>query len=360
MTRDPSSEPPDSLTGAPDTPLPSEPASISIDWLSLTFHVDENQTVREKVQWVLDELALFIDDQNPRDYGMHGYSHCIVLNGGPALLLYSPECPVTGVHLVFPPSSFASFLGPDDTFRAFVWKLRHDMCGQPCRVDIAYDDYAGCLDFGRMRRYIRNRAYTTLWHSVSETRKFRTKDGEPTGDKFEFGSRKSDSYCRIYDKLLEQQDRGIACEHEHWVRVEMEFKRAKAAAVLDYAIAGDSLKLAGLLRSYLDFKVMAGMETNKSRWATVDWWHAFLHHASKAHFNIPKPARTIETVEIWLERQVEASLALVALALGDGELEDGRKYIWNLVEHGVTRLTKQQREIVAKFRRQRQTADVNT
>jgi DNA relaxase NicK len=108
----------------------------------------------------------------------------------------------------------------------------------------------------------------------------------------------------------------------HWVRVEVEFhaERAQAAALALTECDGVA-KIAGVVRSYLDFKEASG-DGNTSRWETSAFWLDFLGRAAKCRLDVAGVARTLATVVRWLDRQVMPSIALwFASASGDvGEL----------------------------------------
>jgi len=343
--------PPGSLTGALCTGV-TELAVVSVDWFSCTWPIPDGEAVDWHVENLLLQLAYLIDDQEPLDYGKFGYSRIIRLNGS-ALLMFNPERSDMGVHLEIPASGFRSFLGPEDTVESLIDLLVNQLGGRPTRIDVAYDDYAGLLDIEAIDEYFARGAFVCRWRTGRREYEFRCSDQEPRGRIVRLGKRQSEAYGRIYDKRLEQVAKGKTVEHEYWHRVEIEFKGAKAPAVAQLVLREDAPEqLRGLLYGYLDFKEVDAEDSNKRRWPTSSWWLTFLDNVGKVHLCLPKPSESVEKTGEWLEAQIAPSIALMAVAMGAGDVAAGMAYIRELVDDGIARFRKRHERMLLEYRRQ--------
>ncbi len=141
--------------------------------------------------------------------------------------------------------------------------------GRFTRCDLAIDDFDGVLSIGTIQRSI---ADGLVVSRLGKLREFndRDKNGNFTGRAAYFGSRKSGTFIRIYDKALQQR------EARHWVRVELELKKAAANYALSQVLEGDLGKVTkGILRDRLSFR-LKGEQKARSRWPVAPWWDVFL------------------------------------------------------------------------------------
>lgn len=99
------------------------------------------------------------------------------------------------------------------------------------------------------------------------------------------GKRRSSSFVRIYDKLVEQSAHGFGIDEDiiHWVRFEIEFKKNNAASVLvEYVRSGSDKAfikyMRGVALNLIRFVVPD--RSRKYNCTTCDWWLRFLKNAS--------------------------------------------------------------------------------
>jgi len=344
--------PPGSLTGLPCTGTAE--AAVCVDWFSCTFAVQKHWTVDGTVSWFLQKAGYLIDDQEMLDYGKFGYSRLMRINEG-ALLMWNPERAEMGVHLEIPSSAFGSFLAAGDTIEGLIDFLVNDLRGKPTRLDIAFDDFAGLLQIDEITRWCESGWFTSKWQIMRSENEFRHSVGSmlPRGRIIRFGRRTSKSYARIYDKHLEQIATGKACEHEHWHRVEIEFKGVKAEAATRLLFADDRPdKLRGVLLGHLDFKSPSDTDSNTRRWDTTDWWLRFLNNVGKVQLGIPKPSRSVEKTGKWMENCLLPSIALVVEAMTDGNREREIEYFDKIVADGKARWKEQEARMLRDYRRE--------
>jgi len=127
-----------------------------------------------------------------------------------------------------------------DFWREFFVRLR-DLNTQgfrvnASRIDIAVDDYDGMLNMDAIASSANNREFVSQFRTAYEQGYNNILTGEGKGRTIYFGTRKSATLCRFYDKLIEQKmkhknDSDKLKELEkipHWIRMEFEFKREQA------------------------------------------------------------------------------------------------------------------------------------
>lgn len=140
------------------------------------------------------------------------------------------------------------------------------------RLDIAFDDHEGLLDLGQ----IVEDTFARKWVSPFRWSEVQKAAGDNKGCSVYFGSPQSESRIRIYDKAAERN-----AENEgHWIRIELQLRRDRAAAFLARRSLGLSDLFAGVMLNYLRF-VQPSEDSNKSRWPMADYWERFLGAAVK-------------------------------------------------------------------------------
>ena len=147
------------------------------------------------------------------------------------------------------------------------------------RLDVAFDDHSGILD-------IRQLFYDTDDQDggqqfVSKFRKSKIeksfKDGRP-GISIYHGSEQSDIMIRIYDKAAE---RGLP-ETQHWVRVELQLRRGRAAQFA-FAAVSESIGtlFRGVLVNYVRYVDDPGTDSNRWRWPMKSYWEDLIDQAGR-------------------------------------------------------------------------------
>jgi phage replication initiation protein len=281
---------------------------MKIDWIQCTV-----KGVTASVLSALREY--FRVDWQDNDFGGMGYdASATVWECG--RVFWSTVRPDMGVHVRLPPSSLASAgVDPVTVLCDF-----YAMGAQFTRVDIAMDDRQGLLDLKEIARKTEDKCeIVCLAHAgIRHKGTFgKTKDGHTET----YGSRQSETFVRIYDKAAEQMAKtGEAVSH--WIRVEFEYKGARAQAAAEYIAAQRDAwqeTARGWFLAYLDFKE-PGEDANKSRWKSCDWWLNFLEYASKVRLLIMRVTKTVDDVKHWVNKQVAPSLFVLSMTIGHDDL----------------------------------------
>lgn len=182
--------------------------------------------------------------------------------------------------------SYTSLPGKWDDLLRFV----RDNGLHVTRLDVAYDDHTGVLDINRVKEDTENRRFVSRFRNFRIEHSF-SGENEPEGLSIYFGSQKSESMVRIYDKAAE---RGYT-DGTHWVRVEMQLRGDRAGAFLDVDLPiGQAF--AGALLNYLRFVEPDDSDSNKRRWTMAEYWYKVLgdverislYTAPGAEYNVEK------------------------------------------------------------------------
>jgi len=335
--------PPDSNTGV----LPT----IKLDYLAFTLpYTYEN----------MDYLWDFFDNMgwDELGYGGMGYQKSIALGDG-GRIFYHPERQKMGIHVRLGAKGLSQVL----TTPVGLLKRVVEREGKFTRIDIAFDDLDGLLDIDEIYEKLLLGDVVTRWRRVARIEGHVMGDGGKTGYTINVGSRVSESFLRIYDKLLEQMAKkqdvsGI----DHWVRVELELKGEKAdvfgriivdtSAFEDGRTAGELC--AELLLGMVDFKDKNEGEKNKSRWQTSTWWEEFVRTTSKLKLSIPKDKRTLQDSKNWLEKFVSSTMSMIVLSMDDDEGQSGFEFIMFCIAKGHHTMTKEQWTKLELFNRQQE------
>lgn len=151
------------------------------------------------------------------------------------------------------------------------------------RLDVACDDFEGCLDLDAIIQDTFSGYYTC------KCQHWNVQKGSK-GATVEHGSRGGTMYIRIYDKKAERKCTDI----DHWVRCELQMRSELAAGFVTslfnktaYGYEKNKLTLSELyfqvLNNYLRYvKPPEGTtDINKSRWPFADHWYRFLESVEK-------------------------------------------------------------------------------
>lgn len=140
------------------------------------------------------------------------------------------------------------------------------------RLDIAFDDLEGLLDIETVCGDARKAEYVSKFRTGAATYGL----GDDTGKSVLLGSRSSEALVRIYDKAAE---RGF--DDRHWIRVELQLRRERAAAFLQRTEPIGE-RFAGVLANYLRFiDEPAGFDSNRWRWPMKLYWAQLLDGAGR-------------------------------------------------------------------------------
>ena len=329
--------------------------NILLDYLSFTVPFSTEMLQRVAA-------GLNIGQLKENDYGGMGYtSSANVLDG--ARMFWHHDRPEMGIHVRINSGSLhLTGLSPLGILNRVL-----DWSGRITRIDIAFDDRDGLLDIGRMYEKLLAGEVSTRFRRVARIVGAELIDRKKTGDTVNVGSRSSNAFIRMYDKKKEMESRGKdVMGIKKWTRVELEMKKEKAhyfATLLANTARQKTALTVGqlcssLLLGLLDFKVPDELDTNKSRWETVDWWREFVGAKEKLRLAIPKDQKTLNDTKRWVETQVATSLAMIMLSHADDNGESGYDFIMNSIQKGQFKMNVAQQKRLNLYNAQQEAKKV--
>lgn len=210
------------------------------------------------------------------------------------------------------------------------------------RIDFAFDDFDGLLCMEEIHRCVRNREYVSLFRCNDRITEYeclqvlhRTSSSKSTtGDTFYFGNRKSNTFCRFYDKLAEQKIRKKnnpqaleeLQEISHWVRCEFVFRNSVAnrivASMLELELDDFSDYLAELINTYLRFVDIEG-DSNVTRMKIKSWWAEFIGTVERSSIKcVGIPQNPLQGALYWLQKSCAPTLNAIMAKIGQDRFLD--------------------------------------
>lgn len=330
-----------------------------IDYLTITIKPDKHAENPYPLDFneFLDFTQLFDIFSNFIDLGSRMfYEHCYSYN---CINIYTPrqkDFENMGFCLSMSGQGCRFF---ENHIKGFTWKYFFQAlrcyvelgCSvNIARIDFAFDDIVKenskkpLLDLDTIESYRNSHLFTSLYrksdkqiHDNFEMKSsiHETIANSKVSKTIYFGSRKSNSFCRFYDKLVEQEQKFKSSLVEleelksekisHWVRFEVVFKNSVAIKIINSMLElSDELfnkSLAEVICYYLRF--IEPDNDNRYKCSIASWWSAFLGTFEKAKLKtigIAKNAfkRSVE----WFARSVAPTLAAILKSVGTESVLD--------------------------------------
>lgn len=315
-----------------------------IDWLSFTIPV-QIQNRRDLQSLRVKEIAREIGldfDYELRERGRFGYTRSFVFS----------DC----ITVLFNDYDMFEFASYERQEQIIEMGIHVEISGQGCRyveskinedwrgflhglnlrnvkysrLDIALDDYKETLNFNVIERKVKSgevistskkRNVEESYLQVHKQEKFDNK-GESKGKTIYFGTRGSSVYIRFYDKKKEQENKGIKVDVDSWQRYEIVLRKEKAEDFIERFIEGetfDSLYL-GVISGAIRF-VDKGIDSNKARWKTSNFWVDFLAGAERIKLRSQEKTPDIEKTISWFDNAVLSSLEVLEMVSEQGDID---------------------------------------
>lgn len=166
------------------------------------------------------------------------------------------------------------------------------------RLDIAFDDHSGLMDIAEVCQDTRDQSYVSRWRGWQVT-------DSDSGSSLVLGSQRSETLLRIYDKAAE---RGFV-DGRHWVRVELQLRRDRAAAWLEQPGEVGS-KFRGVLTNYVRYiDPPDGADSNRWRWPCKPYWGKLLDGAERIRlYSAPGADYNMINLETFVEQQCSGAV----------------------------------------------------
>jgi len=240
---------------------------ILFDWLTYTIISND---------WTPDDVIEFLG-LSSYDWqglnGMHGYRDRKYLDG--ISVMYNGREDM-GVCVEMSGSGVRFFEehGRGEIMNIIQFITENQSICNLTRLDIAYDDFDGLLDFGVICADIRAYNWVSRFKKISIEEEF--SKNPLNGLTVYCGSKKSDIMFRIYDKRAERGREDL----NHWVRFEIQLRDDRAKAFADMLYCGVVINelFKGVVLNYLRFVEPSETDTNISRAKMKDYWQKFIEN----------------------------------------------------------------------------------
>ena len=98
-----------------------------------------------------------------------------------------------------------------------------------------------------------------------------------------------------------------------------------------------------------DMAAVAARYINGFLQIEATWWNEFIGTAERAWTKIKQAVPTVESVGVWLRKQVAVSLSMYIHAVSQGEIDSVQDEINSLLADGRLRFSKKHRELINAF-----------
>ena len=194
----------------------------------------------------------------------------------------------------------------------------HDF-GKMKRIDIAYDDFTGCLDYEKLIKKTIKREYSSVCKSFPII--MYSKDNkEFKSFSITFGSRMSSRQLQIYDKKTERESKNYKIMNlKSWTRIEVRFKDKFADEIKELVLISlyeknFDIVAKGLIRNIVEYKEKRD-EQHAGRVKNWDVWDKLLKNSErvdiKCQYDLEK---TLVKKANWLKRSVSKTLKTIYLS----------------------------------------------
>lgn len=276
-----------------------------IDYLTFSIKPDVRADTPAKVDKAFLFHFLNLHDSDFVDIGRKGfYEHCYTSNFINVYQPYIDKASEQGwcVSMSGQGCRYYEDIQKDGEFvnfwREFLSRLRdltyRGYAVNVSRIDIAVDDYDGLLDMDLISKSCNAREFVSQFRTAYEQGYNNILTGEGTGRTIYFGTRKSATLCRFYDKLIEQRQKfrndpdrlKELSKIDHWIRMEFEFKREQAVKIVNIICDADNFGkyYAEIVNAYIRF--VNPDDINISRQTMKSWWKRFIGTVRKAKLSV--------------------------------------------------------------------------
>ncbi|ORI02837.1 replication initiation factor [Mammaliicoccus sciuri] len=308
-----------------------------VDWVQVTFHSTSIFAVIEDIIGLPKELF------KKRQSGLYFYNRGYEFSN--IKVFYSDNNESMGIHLQLSGQGCREFeyhlkqlkQSWQDFFKRCL-KLKATFT----RIDIAIDDFKTYLKVPLLIKKAEKAECISNFRAGSSINGFNLSDGRAKGATFYIGSKKSNLYCRFYEKNYEQAFKRN-CDVEEfgpWNRYEIQMRKTYAENVAE--VLSETDNIAYLVKSILNNNIRFIIppkdsdDTNRRRWPLYRPWSKFIKDADKVNLSMQPSLKSIEDNMEWLTKQVATTLDTVltaeAMAKSEGLLE-GSDFLEVILAH---------------------------
>lgn len=309
-----------------------------VDWVQVTFHVGAISAI------VNDVIGLPFDFFKHQEKGLYFYNRTYEFSN--IKLYYSSNDESMGIHLQLTGAGCREMehhLSQLNQNWTDFFKRCLEVKANFTRIDIAIDDFKTYLSIPKLIKKAEKAECVSKFRAGSSINGFNLCDGKSKGATFYIGSKKSNLYCRFYEKNYEQAFK-LNCDVEEfgdWNRYEIQMRKSYAMNCAEHLSKTDNI--AFLVKSILNNNLRFVTEpkdkadTRKRRWPLYRPWALFMANAEKINLTMEPSFKSIEDNIEWLTRQVATTLDTVitaeATAISEGLLSESSSFLDMILAH---------------------------
>ena len=331
---------------------------VSVDWLGFTIF-NANSPLE-----VIELLGYKEEDFTQLPKGGMGYKSILQLNGYTLQILYDGKEDM-GIHVNIGGSSIVEVVKTfmetkkidtpfgdyaydtyDTALIAFLKEI--STCARFTRVDLAVDDLgANYYKLDELSKILEKKdeehrvvSKFRNWQEICKKKL----TGEKTGQTIYMGSRKSETFLRVYDKRLEQMNKSGGDVGIDWIRWELELKKDRAEETIKCIVERGEIGsvFTGILNNYV--RIVEDVDSNVSRCPSTALWNKFVSTVEKIRLYAAQAEKTLEDKMNWFKTQVAPTLAGIVVA-NQGDMG----IVYDYFDTYLQRMSKDMRTICDKY-----------
>lgn len=281
--------------------------TATVDWLTLQFREVNIDKLVDCIQDLL-QVSIFFDGKQVEQNEQGTWNVCQG-TGGISFLWKSDGTRSYGDASLVLPGGFLCTREYWHVHRVSR-RLASDFGGMCSRIDLAVDDYDRALDF----RQILDAIELGEVVGFQKSKYIESYGGVEAGKTIYLGTRRSNKYGRIYDRL------GVTKGKENCIRFEVEYKRGMARSVFtDYIKAERSTvldKLGGIIKTAFGFAHKK--DKNLDRAVVKEWWAVFCQRIGGCpnKIRVKPEKKSIEKSLHWVKKSVSKTLLKIVGCIG--------------------------------------------
>lgn len=286
------------------------PLTVQVDYLRVRFPTNKADHIIKDLCWIDKDFI------NYKDWGRYGYADQYQL--GDITILTSTPTQKLGILLEMHGSGcrqFESML----IAHGMVWEDFLYTCLQEKgiikRIDFAINDHVGLLAIPELVKKCQNNEYISVMRKYEALASGKLLDdkSEATGDTLYLGSKKSDIYFCIYNKEVEQAQKGVTLNAEQRpikTRFEVRLFNERAILAVEDFLSHRNLEntVFGIIQRYVRF---VDKRTGKARnqWPLNKRWAQFCgKNRAPVQLTLAPELPNVNRQRAWIQTQVAPTL----------------------------------------------------
>lgn len=268
-----------------------------VDWFQVTF---KNVTT---LQDIFDIFGLEISNFQLLERGLYGYQKHYRCGG--IAVFFDGHSTDMGIHVQMSGEGCRQYerMTSRDWQYTFALLLNFDVAIS--RLDLALDDFQGFFTLQKVVSKLKRGHVTSKFKRARHFEEISISDGSTAGQTVYFGDSSSRMQVRMYDKRAQMISKRGQCDHDFWIRTELQLRDEHAEQAVNMIASGRPVGAlaSGVLKNYISFRVPSA-DKNKSRWKVCDWWDKYLGDVEKISLSLKHPSPSVERSYNWFKQQV--------------------------------------------------------